>query len=466
MTTLTETIYEKLMGAVDDPVALEKVFHESAGSKGPFYIALAKATTSLQERFNEITQKCNNTAKVCLDKQQQIKAADQNLTVINQSIDVKSKEILSLDGKIADNKSLLDGAKMIAELGFGTTHLSQLNQLLSKMASSQGVKPTEATALFFKQVGHYQDLFSLELEVKGAQVASSKAKADFQRWQAEAATAEAKCKARKTSIDLADKLIAQGVKETDLPHWESIISQAGLKVEKLANDLQQFGSLEKLIQHRQKEEQKLNIKISELSAQVKTLTNERLQVSTSIDIVKKEALTQIQCMSKQTLDNMDNLAAKSQENILSQQQNASKAIEAIGQKNQAEVEVISKKILEDMQSLMNGASQYAILEREAGELSQELIVARALKSQNPEHWKKLSFHSIREMLNGIMLWSHAGVDNNPGLSSPPAPLASKISFYSHKSASLDEVVAWAVTGVYSDAEREAANNGYMIFKKF
>ena len=47
-------------------------------------------------------------------------------------------------------------------------------------------------------------------------------------WQAESKIAEAKCKARKTSIEFADKLIAQGIKQNDLPHWDRIILKAGI----------------------------------------------------------------------------------------------------------------------------------------------------------------------------------------------------------------------------------------------
>ena len=193
--------------------------------------------------------------------------------------------------------------------------------------------------------------------------------------------AEAKSKARKISIDFAEKLIAWGIKQNDLPRWDRIITKAGIKPEKLAKALEQYGSLEELYQHRQAEEQKLWITISELKSQVKTLTEERQKIRTDISIVRKETLAGIVNMSKKTLETMDNLAAKSEESINSQQQSAAEVIKSVGQKTQAEVEAISKKALEDMQLFVNQANRYASLEHSAGVLSQELIIARALKHQ-------------------------------------------------------------------------------------
>jgi hypothetical protein len=462
--TQTEEIYENLMAAAGDPVATEKVFHEYGGSKGPFYIALAKATTIQQERFKDISQKCEDTDKSYQEKQQQIKNADQQLTGINQSIDGKTKEITLLDTKIGEKQILLDEVKMIAGLGFGTKQLVQLREMLSKMAASQGVKPAEAAAIFFNQIGNYHDLISLELEVKGAQVAAEKAKADKEFWQAAAKTAEAKSKARKTAIDFTDKFIAQGVRQNDLPHWDRIIKKAGVKPEKLANALEQHGSLEKFYQHRQEEVKTLVIKIIGLTNEVKTLAGERQQISDSIGILRKEALAELVKMSQKTLDNMDNLAIKSGESISSQQQKAAEAIETVRQSTQTAVESISKKVLEEIQSLVSQAAQNAVYERQAGVLSQELIVARALKSQYPEYWKKVPFNSVREMLNGIVLWSRAGGDHNPALLKPSYPLSSKISSYSYytNSASLNEVLEWAVANICSDNERIAATNGYIV----
>jgi hypothetical protein len=85
----------------------------------------------------------------------------------------------------------------------------------------------------------------------------------------------------------------------------------------------------------------------------------------------------------------------------------------------------------------------------------ELVVARAMKSQNPEFWQKVPFYSIREMLKGIIMWSKMGGDHNPSLLTPDN-LSSKIQFYFAQTASLDDILEWALANIYSEEERKVA----------
>ena len=387
-----------------------------------------------------------------------------HLATIDGEVQEKEQLLASLDGKIQAKQALLDEVQTIGGLGLGTKQLAKLHNLLVKSGASQGIEAQEITKMFFDYAGKFQDAVALDTHIHQLQTATATAQAETEHWQAQAKAVEAKTKARKASIDITEKLLAHGVKERDLPHWMHILEKAGVSVEELSQGLDQFAALEKLIQNRQQKADKLETSIKSLTAQVNALADERQEVSASISILKKGALAELEKMSQKTLDNIDHLAAKSGENIGLQQQNTTKAIEAVRGNTQAAVEAISKKVLEEMQSFVNQATQYAVLERQAGVLSQELVIARALKSQDLEQWKKLSFHSIREMLNGIILWSRADTDHNPYLLSPPYPLSSKITFYSMKSASLDEVLAWALTGVYSETERKAATHGYLLLE--
>ena len=83
------------------------------------------------------------------------------------------------------------------------------------------------------------------------------------------------------------------------------------------------------------------------------------------------------------------------------------------------------------------------------------------KNQNPEFWNNVPFHSVREMLQGIIMWSHIGGDHNPALLSLIYPLSSKIQTYT-KNVSLSEVLQWAVANIFSDEERKAAANGGFV----
>ena len=51
-----DDIVEGLLGSVDDPDELEEVFRRYGSSKGPFYLALAEATSQLDDRKLRIAQ--------------------------------------------------------------------------------------------------------------------------------------------------------------------------------------------------------------------------------------------------------------------------------------------------------------------------------------------------------------------------------------------------------------------------
>jgi hypothetical protein len=465
MATLTETIYEKLMAAAGDPMAIKDVFQEFNSSKGPFFGALGKARGLLQEQVKNITQKCQDADNYYQERQQQIKIADQNLSTINHLIEEKKKEETTLDSRITAKKELLDEAKAITEFGFGTKELAQLHQFLSKIAAYEGVKTTTAAALFFNLVSNYQYLISLELEVKSAKVAVDKAKTEVEYWQAEAKTAEAKSKLRKASIDFAEKLIANGIKPSEMLRWDRIIFHGGAKPEKMADALKEYISLDNLCQHRRQQAEKLEEKIKERTNHLKTLTDKQDEISDAIGTLRKQGLVEITRISEEALYKVDAMATKMQEIITSQQQTATKTVGSVCESTLSAVQSSSQKVMENIQSLMNQAAKYSVLERQAGELSQELVVARALKSQDPEFWKKLSFHSVREMLSGIILWSKAALEHNPSLLPPPYPLSSKIQPYFGKSPVLEEVLSWASASVYSETERKAVTVGYILLPR-
>jgi len=243
MTTQTQAIAEELIRAVDDPAGLEAVLQQHRHSKGPLYLALAKATSVMSDRLNVTLNKCKEAQKEYQEQEQMMKTLEREIADKNSGIMARNKELASLDEKLKHKETLLDQAKALGELSFGPDELGRLHDLLVQVAASQGARPEEAIALFFQEVDRYGSIVSLELEAKRAAVTMSKAKAEAERWQAEAKAAEAKCKARKSSIDITDKLLAVGMKEVDIPHGRaSSLKQAlQLKIwQKLWNNLHPF----------------------------------------------------------------------------------------------------------------------------------------------------------------------------------------------------------------------------------
>lgn len=453
MATLTETIREKLISAVENPAGLDGVLHEYAHSKGPFYTTLAQATAELTNRLKALSGKCKEAEKEYQENKHQIDAAQQGLANLNKETVAKTKELALLEEKVNEKKVLLDQAKELGGMGFGVDEFVHLHDQLAEVAATQGTKPKKAAAVFFKKVGNYQKLVAIESEIKGAKVAADKAKSEAEYWQAEVKTAEAKSKARKVTIDLTDKLLTQGVKESDLSQWTRILAKAGVAPEALAGELDKFGALEKVCQEREKQAQKLDSRVKEVTSQVSALNDERMQVTAGISAVRDGALSAMEITSKKAMEKVQVLADKAVEATNLGRQEVTAAIEVARQKALTEMECISKRTLENIAALMNKTAEFAALERATGVLEQEIALARAFRSQDPERWKKVSRRTAQGCLMGLLLWSKADVANNPFLPPPPRPLASKVCFYSWQQATLEEVLLWGLSGVFTEEER-------------
>jgi outer membrane murein-binding lipoprotein Lpp len=479
MTTITETITEKLLDAIQDPVGLQTVLEEYAHSKGPLYGALAQATTTLTKKLTTMGQEYGELGVKLKEREQYLKETEQKQNVLDQQIDVKSKtlvaleqkvqmntslinqaknldelafgpgeleklhnvlatnvptgggsqealtlffkfvdkyphlaevdgevqnkenELVLLDGKLNSKQALLAEAKELGELGLGTKDLVKLHHLLVKFGASQGMGAYETLKVFFEYVDKFRDAVSLDTRIQQLQTAIATAKADTEQWQAQAKAAEAKTKARKSSIEITEKLIVHGVKERDLPKWQNILEKCEVSVDALSQELAQFASLEKLCQNRQQQGDKLETRVITLTAQVKALSGELNQVSASITAVRDKAL--------------------------------------------AEVELTHLTIIENLQRLASETENYKKLQQEAAPLRDYLALAKAIKMHDPELWSQVSQETARGLMSNLLLWCKADTSHNPDMEPPTGSLAGKATFFTWYKVSLEEVLRWALT---------------------
>lgn len=395
MTTITATITDKLLSGINDPAGLQVVLHEYSNSKGPLYIALAQATSIMTQKLATVMQQFKEQEEQLQKHQQLLKEAEEKLLTIDQQIIVQSNKMSSLEGKIKDKQVLVDEIKTINGLGIGIKALVKLHDLLVKFGASQGKDPQEITKMFFDYVDKFSDAVFLENRIQQLQTTAAIAKAEAERLQAQATTAEVKTKARKISIDITEKLLSHGAKESDLPHWANIINKCGISPDFLSQELTQFSSIENLRQNRQHQVDNLNTEIISLTAQVNALKVERERVSAAITDIRDNALSQIEFTGQKTRDNLNMLMAQTE--------------------------------------------SYKKLQQEAAELGSIVKLAQLIKSHDPALWSKVDTATIRILLMDIMLWCKAHPSHNPDMETPRTNWLLYPSLYK---ASLLEVLNW------------------------
>lgn len=407
MTTLTQTIKQELLDSVNDTAGLQAVLQKHRHSKGPLYIGLAQATTSLIEKLQTLSQRCGELEKEYQERERQINTQENKLADLNKALEEKNKAMASLDAKAEQNRGLLDQAEALRGLGFGPDELATLHHMLAGTAASVGATPGEAMTIFFQQIDRYQDVVFLDLETKRAETKATQAKAEAERWQAEAKAEEAKTKAHIATINLTDKWLSHGVKEKDFLEWDRILQKTGASPHDLTRALDSYGSLETLCRKRTERAEELQGQLTDSEARLKALHQQEAQVRAGIEATRDGALK--------------------------------------------EMEKISYQACQHLNVLLQRATQYADLDRQAAQLAEEIPLARAFLRNKPELWAKVSRESIEYLMACVIRWARDG-DHNRQVPIPEA-IRQRTSLTKPIKISLVDLLIWAFTGIMTEEAR-------------
>ena len=264
---------------------------------------------------------------------------------------------------------------------------------------------------FFDTVGHYEHIVSLDLESKRAGSRAAQAKAEMERWEAEARRRESQSKARISAIDTVERWLSRGVREKDLPQWNTIIEKAGVSAESLASDLKRFSSLEALCRQRDRQAEELCKQQEQAEARLRTLKREEGQVKACITATRDVALREMEKVSQQAQTNLSELLSK--------------------------------------------AHAYGDLQRQAAQLENELALARAFKSAMAEDWAQVPLQMVQQLLMGLIRWAGSS-DHNQQVPAPSL-IVQKAPGLGWSSLSVTDLLLWALMGVVTDEERKLLN---------
>ena len=321
-------------------------------------------------------------------------------------------------------RGLLDQAETLKKAGLGEEELRRLHQLLAQVAANQGLQPSEGVAQFFETVEQYEVVLSLEIEAKRSQAKADTAKAEADRWTSEAKLREAKSKARTSAIDTVEKLMGLGIRAPDLPHWERVLSNAGVTAEELSGSLEKYGSMEALTRRKDKQAKELGQLTAKLEIQVKALAEQRDNAQVAVQAVREKALNEVQLAGQQLAREMKEAGLLAQE-----------LIEGIA---------------------LSGAN-YGSLKAEAAALGEYVEVARVLRSVESEDWQPLPRDLIQHLLLGVILWVQVE-GRNPTLP-PPGGIRNSAMVPTYCRLSLVDALIWAMSGVFTEEERQAMSPG-------
>lgn len=422
--SIKDTIVRELLDNADDATGLEEVFRRYGRSKGPFYLALAEATTALVSELETLVQNKQAAQQELDGLHTEVKTLQERRQALDQTAQGLDRDIGQKEARLSEVRGLIETADRLEGQGFGKDNLEQLFNLLAETAASQGDTPKDGVTKFFEVVDQVGGIVSLELQSQQSQVRAEKARAQAERWEAEAKRQEAKTKARATSINIVEQILQAGVKATDIPAWQKIINNAGISPDMLAANLEELGNSERLIKIRQKQANDLKREETKLAVQVRTLTKKYDSLHTAIEAVQ--------------IAGVNNIKQVGEEVVLCIQRSGKEA----------------RELFSSVTDLMTLKAQ---LEDETTVLRGEIQVARAIKECSPQSWLAVPEEVVGILILGMLAWAK-GQSKDVEVPIPESIARARL-LPRNTRLSLSQILLWAFTGFATPEQRKALGGG-------
>lgn len=276
---LTDLIEADLLATLDGTGDPQAVLARYAGSKGPFYAALARATAQAAERFTGIRDRWVTTRAQLQVSENALADAEVRAQRVERRVRAAEKQLTRATATLARQHALLDQAQALRDGGFDEASLTALTRVLAQV---DGTTPAEAVAQFLQAATDFGGLTTFARRAHDAEARAEQAEAAARRRAQQA-------QLRHAAVDRAEWFVRQGITTPTLRAWQAIGQSLGLSPETLAagvgSSLQQFGTLVAACQAKMQERDALTREIRQRRAALAELTAERETITAALQAV-------------------------------------------------------------------------------------------------------------------------------------------------------------------------------------
>ena len=353
---LADTIYQELVdGLKTGDLDWTHFLAKYGSSKGVLYDAIGRFFRDMEAEVRAI-----NEARAKLGKAKlQLKSLDQRIKEADKLVKKKERDVAGVEKKhdtlqkrlgqlrsaVAEKEEVLQRLQELEKLGFCKERLEALHTSLLDIGNKHGFKPEEVADAFFTELKHYDSIVTLGQEVDRLGGVAEAKKAEAEQWSVRAEACEAKHKELQEMTSAIQSLSRRGVKPKQVISWNGILNRVG-GVEELEKCLDDYKSVQGLIAAKEKEQQQLDAKLVEARAAVKTLTEQRAELESSIKTLRTSVVKEIEKVSRAGIERVNGVA-----------QVGSDSIEQVGRAASAELKEARSLIDEVAASSINSVSQ-------------------------------------------------------------------------------------------------------------
>ncbi len=400
---LTALIEQELLATLDGDGDPQAVLDRHAGSKGPLYAALARATAAATARFGEARGKLRETQARLRETDKSATDGEKRAAQAERRASAAEKRLATADTALAERQALLDRVDALQAAGFGKDALARLGEVLAGAAQVGGKPTAEVVPTFLDAAADWRRLAELRAQVAAAEKAAQEAEADCRRQQREA-------KVRSAAVEWAVWFVRRRISAETVGAWQSVAVKLGLDAETLATGLaralEAHGSLEAARQA--------------LSAAVAKLRGEHTKLTGEVAALRRER---------------DGLTA------------------AIGAVRDSGVAALRQVAVAATAEVRRAASAFEHIQTRAAALGEHVGLAEALASRDPATWRQVQPETWLGLLGHLLRWADARLVGAVELE-PPEAVRSRLEDqvrYPHSQGpmrvTLMQLVGWLAAGL-------------------
>ncbi len=367
---LTDIIEEELLATLDAEGDPQAVLDRHAGSKGPLYAALARATVAATARFGEMRGKLREAQARCRESEGQAKESERRAVQAQRRASAAEERLAAMESALAQRQALLARADALAAAGFDENALARLGEALDGATQAEGKPAAEVVAAFLDAAADWRHLAELRTQVAAAEDRAQQAEAACRRREREA-------KVRTVAVDWALWLVRQKISAETVGAWQAAADRLGLGAEALATGLaralEEHGSMEAARAQWTAAVAQLRTAHAQLTEEVAALRRERDGLTAAIGAVRDTGIARVRATAEAAA---------------------------------AEVR--------------RAAAEFQRLTAEAAELREDLCFAQALRSGDPALWQRVEPRAWQALLARLEQWSQGNLAN------PEVPLPDEV----------------------------------------
>jgi chromosome segregation ATPase len=304
--------------------------------------AKIRALSEVQAKLDAAGLELDSLDQQIKEADKAIRAKTQDLVAVEEKGNALKKQIEVHESDLEQKSVLLKRLQELEKLGFGEERLKALCTILTEIGTKRGLKRDEAVKTFFAQLKDYEAIQGFSQELQRLETIIRTKTLEAEKWQAEADSLSRRHKDLSEAIAAVQSLTKHGVKVEQVVSWNSIVSKLG-GPEELQDKLGQYKAMSDLLGTRKSEIEDCDKKVTELSAQIKALNQQKAEIEGAIKSLSSSGVKEIAKVSDKAITVLKSLSNSGVKEITKVSDKAVTGLKSLSDSGIKEITKVSDK---------------------------------------------------------------------------------------------------------------------------